>query len=281
MEIGFMQAGVDLIQSLDIDNIATGVMEFNHHYFNHKILTESISDKIVLDQPRADIMIFTWPCTKYSAIADIHGTRTGDELFLHGFRHLAIEQPELFFIENVPGMKKFPVVMEAITKLPGYYVTVLCPIDASCWLPQKRKRLIVIGSKKSFFITPPTEIINRPRLRDILENDPEYDFPDFIINRVNGKYRDKPIMVDPDQPGAMAPTCIAHYSKDLSTRLVKDNKSKHGYRPFSVREYARLQGVPDDYHFNTTSREAYKIIGNGVAVPMGRWCGQIAMKYFN
>src|SRR5256714_15579930 len=95
-------------------------------------------------------MVATYPCTKYSPIGDIHGVRTGDDLFLHFFRHVAIRRPELYVVENVPGMKKFPVVMEAMTKLPDYYVHVECPVKSSTWLPQKRDRLIIIGSRRSF-----------------------------------------------------------------------------------------------------------------------------------
>ncbi|HEX8460615.1 MAG TPA: DNA cytosine methyltransferase, partial [Segetibacter sp.] len=89
-----------------------------------------------------------------------------------------------------------------------------------------------------------------------------------------------PIIVDPEQPSAIAPTCVAHYSKDLGTRLVKDKKAKYGLRPFSIREYARLQGFPDDFHF-PNKRSSYKLIGNAVAVQMGKWIGLEAMKYFN
>ena len=280
MEIGFMQAGVNVIQSLDLDTDATDCMKLNSHYFNHSVLTQSITDITVLEQDRTDIIIGTYPCTKYSAIADIHGTRTGDDLFLHFFRHIAIEQPEMYVVENVPGMKKFKVVMEAMTKLPGYEMNVFCPIQASNWLPQKRDRLILIGTKKPFFITPPNQIDNRPRIKDILESEPEYEMPDYVLSRIKGKYRDRPIVVDPNAPGAIAPTCVAHYSKDLGTRLVKCNKSKHGVRPFTVREYARLQGFPDDFKFEN-KRSSYKLIGNAVAVPMGKWVGNQAMKYFN
>jgi len=106
-ELGMMQAGIKLIQSLDLDKEATDCMKLNHHYFNHPILTEDIKDKEVLQQEKSDIIIGTYPCTKYSAIADIHGTRTGDDLFLHFFRHIAIERPEMYIVENVPGMRKF------------------------------------------------------------------------------------------------------------------------------------------------------------------------------
>jgi DNA (cytosine-5)-methyltransferase 1 len=280
MEIGFMQAGVDIIQSLDIDPKATACMQRNRHYFGHKIITDSIENVTVLDQRKADVHIYTYPCTKYSAIADIHGARTGDHLFLHALRHVALELPEMYVVENVPGMKKFKVVMEAMTKLPNYYMNIFCPLDAANWLPQKRKRLILIGTKKPFNISAPAIANLRPTLKDILEDNPQVEMPDYVISRINGQYRDKPIVVDPADSNAMAPTCVAHYSKDLGTRLVKDKNSRYGLRPFSVREYARLQGVPDDYHFENT-RDSYRIIGNGVAVPVGRWCGEQAMKYFN
>lgn len=280
MELGMMQAGINVIQSLDLDQEATGCMEKNSHYFSHTILTADIKDKTVLEQPHTDIIVGTYPCTKYSAIADIHGTRTGDDLFLHFFRHIAIEQPEMYIVENVPGMKKFKVVMEAMTKLPDYYVNVFCPVDASNWLPQKRKRLILIGIKKPYLIASPNQQNNRQRLKDILENNPKVEMPDYVISRIKGKYRDLPIIVDPDQPGAVAPTCVAHYAKDLGTRLVKDRNAKYGVRPFSIREYARLQGFPDDFLFEN-KRSSYRLIGNAVPVNMGKWIGDVAMKYFN
>src|SRR6185295_800889 len=169
MELGIIQAGVNIIQSLDLDSEATHCMEMNRHYFSHSVLTADIKDKTVLEQPPTDIIVGTYPCTKYSPIADIHGTRTGDDLFLHFFRHIAIEKPEMYIVENVPGMKKFKVVMEAMTKLPDYYVNVFCPVDALNWLPQKRKRLILIGTRKQYSIIAPSQINNRPHLKDILE----------------------------------------------------------------------------------------------------------------
>lgn len=280
MEIGLMQAGVQVVQSMDLNPMATDCMKANPKYFGHKVITKDIMDMTVLDQPKTDIIVGTYPCTKYSMIADLHGTRTGDDLFLHFFRHIAIEKPEMYIVENVPGMKKFPIVMEAMTKLPDYYVNVFCPIKASYWLPQERDRLILIGTRKPFFITPPNQVQNRPRIKDILENDPEVDMPDCAIARLNGEYRDKPIIVDPDKPGAIAPTCLAHYAKDRGTRMVKDKNAQYGVRPFTIREWARLQGVPDDFHFENKV-SSYMLIGNGVPVPMGRWIGLQAMKYFN
>ena len=72
---------------------------------------------------------------------------------------------------------------------------------------------------------------------------------------------------------------MAHYAKDRSTRVVVDKRFPGGVRPYTVREYARLQGVPDSYKFDCTNNEAYKMIGNGVSVPLGEWAGQEVGRY--
>lgn len=280
LEIGLMQAGVHLIQSLDLDGDAIACMQANPHYFNHSILHQDIKDITVLEQASSDIIVGTYPCTKYSPIADIHGTRTGDDLFLHFFRHIAIAQPEMYIVENVPGMKKFKVVMEAMTKLPDYYVHIFCPVDAAYWLPQKRQRLILVGTRKPFSIQAPKPLQRKPRIKDLLEKEPNVEIPAYVYKRMQGGYRDLPIVVDPNHPQAHAPTCVAHYAKDLSTRLIKDPSYPLGVRPFTIREYARLQGFPDDYQF-APQRASYRLIGNAVPVHMGAWVGGEAVRYFN
>ena len=272
MDLGIEEAGINILESFEIDQKCCQTLRKN---FQHKVNETDITQITVLDQQDADVYIGTFPCTKYSAIADIHGTRTGDDLFLHFFRHIALAQPEMYVVENVPGMLKFKVVMEALTKLPDYYVRVECPIDANMWLPQNRKRLILIGSKKPFtnFDYP---YQNPIRLKDIIEKDADVNIPQYVLNRINGNYRDKPIVSDPDN-GDFAPTCVAHYAKDKGTRLVKDGKR---IRPYTVREYARLQGFPDWFEFCGTDNDAYRQIGNAVAVPMGYWIGKQIVKYF-
>ena len=235
--------------------------------------------ELVLEQDSCHGMVFTYPCTKYSAIADIHGTRTGDELFLHALRHLALARPEFYIVENVPGMRAFPVVMEAMSKLPEYYVQVFCPVKSEIWLPQRRHRLIIIGTRRSFQVRAPENA--RPvRLADIVEASPRVTTPKAIHVRMTGGYRDLPIISDPAK-GDIAPTCVAHYAKDKSTRLLVDKRYPLGVRPYSVREYARLQGVPDWFEFPVSDTAAYRQIGNGVSVPVGRWIGGEMKRYMS
>ena len=275
MDIGLNAGGLTLQQSFEVENICCETLRQN---FSHEIIQCDITKKLVLADNDCHVMVATYPCTKYSPIADIHGVRTGDDLFLHFFRHVAIRKPELYVVENVPGMKKFPVVMEAMTKLPDYYVHVACPVKTSTWLPQKRDRLIIIGSHRPFGWREPTA--NQAKtLAEILEPEPTLHIPSYVRSRLEGKYRDRPIISDP-QRGDIAPTCVAHYSKDMSTRLVADPRFPLGVRPYTVREYARLQGVPDNFMFAGTANDAYRMIGNGVSVPVGNWIGSEIRRYF-
>lgn len=277
MDLGLEMAGINVQQSLEIDTVCAETLKMN---FTHRVVKSDIREILALSQDDADIFVGTYPCTKYSTIADIHGTRTGDELYLHFFRMLAIKQPEMYILENVPGMRKFPIVMEAMTKLPGYYINIFCPVDALNWVPQKRERLILIGTKRRVSISPPKSQ-KRVKLSDIIESAPHVKIPKSVKNRLEGKYRDLPIISDPNDPDSYAPTCVAHYAKDRSTRLVVDKSHPNQVRPYTVKEYARLMGVPDWFQFAGTENQQFKQIGNGVEVNMARWLGGVAKKYFN
>ncbi|MDT2012602.1 DNA cytosine methyltransferase [Carnobacterium divergens] len=271
MDLGLLNLGIELVESFKIDKKACETMKLN---FDHKINECDITKIKVLDQVEADVYVGTFPCTRYSSVADISGTRTGDDLFLHFFRHVALAQPEMYIVENVPGMRKFQVVMECLTKLPNYYVRVECPVNANWWLPQERKRLIVIGSKKPFENLEYPMFETKMVVGDILEDDPFVHIPDYVQSRIDGKYRDKPIITKRD---GIAPTCIAHYSKDKSTRLVDDGSR---VRPYTRLEYQRLQSFPDTFQFAGTENDAIKQIGNAVPPVMGEWIGHQIKRYF-
>src|SRR2546430_2869374 len=210
MDIGLQSGGLTMQQSFEIDALCCDTLRRN---FSPEVRLGDITKKLVQFEKECHRMVATCPCTKYSPIADIHGVRTGDDLFLHFFRHVAIRRPELYVVENVPGMKKFPVVMEAMTKLPDYYVHVACPVKSSTWLPQKRDRLIIIGSRRNFAWREPSSD-RAVTLAEILEPDPSPHIPDYVRKRLAVAYRDRPIISDPER-GDIAPTFVAHSAKDL------------------------------------------------------------------
>jgi DNA (cytosine-5)-methyltransferase 1 len=284
MDVGIEQSGIKILQSLELDPSACQTLQAN---FEHKVINADIRDIRVKDQPQSNILIGTYPCTKYSTIADIHNYRngkgkhrTGDDLFLHFFRQIAIEEPDAYIVENVPGMKKFPVVMEAMSELPNYYVNILCPVNSLNWLPQSRPRLILIGTKKPFTLNQP-EGTTRPILSDLLDPWNGKEPSGSVISRFNGEYRDKPVILNPNDPRTYARTLLANYGKNKGHQVVLDPEVPQGYRPFTVREYARVMGFPDSHTFYGPETEQYRQIGNAVCPPLAKWIGSEMIRYFN
>ena len=275
MDSGLVDAGVEIQQSFEIDSNACKTHRAN---FDHEVVEGDLTQTLVKDQMACDAMVFTYPCTKYSTIADIQGTRNGDDLFLHALRHIAVAGPEVFVIENVPGMRAFPLVMEAMTRLADYYCEIKCPVKAEWFVPQRRDRLIIFCSRKPFSWREPEK--KKPKiLAEVIESEPKITYPDAIYQRMAGVYRDAPIISNPNN-GDIAPTVMAHYHKDKSTRLVTDERYPLGVRPYSVRECARLMGLDDSFTFPVSDSQAYKQIGNGVVKQIGEWIGNELKRYF-
>ncbi|MBC2715740.1 MAG: hypothetical protein HF978_10570 [Desulfobacteraceae bacterium] len=65
------------MQSFEIDKTCCETQKLN---FNHNVNQTDITQKLVLDERECDVMVATYPCTKYSTIADIHATKSRDVL---------------------------------------------------------------------------------------------------------------------------------------------------------------------------------------------------------
>lgn len=79
MDIGLESGGLTLQQSFEIDRVCCETMRRN---LSHEVIQCDITQKLVHHEKQCHVMVATYPCTKYSPIADIHGVRTGDDLFL-------------------------------------------------------------------------------------------------------------------------------------------------------------------------------------------------------
>ena len=64
------------------------------------------------------------------------------------------------------------------------------------------------------------------------------------------------------------------------THIPNNMVVPEGLHPFTIRDYARLPGCPEDFIFENKKR-AYRLIGNAVPVQMGDWVGKEALRYFN
>jgi len=302
LEYGFRLAGHDVVVSNEVDPTICSTLRKN---FDQEVLETSIHrlsiEKLRKDFGQIECVVGGFPCPIYSRAADIHSTRVGvrssnpyatyarlgGDLFLHFWRAVAILQPDVFVVENVPGLLGASIVRETFRNTPcnrnnlGYYYTLYEGIlnARDFGLPQERKRYFFVGTVKQADPMSQEEVhslfmeigkVMTKRLlvvNDILEADPDIAMPAYGWRRYYGQTcRDRPIVTEAG-PDAVAPTCVAHYAKDRSTRLVKvDGK----VRPYTTLEYARLQGIPDNVELQGSTSYRYIQSGNAVAVPVAK-----------
>ena len=99
----------------------------------------------------------TAPCQTYSNTRNINSDKMdknekiqGKDLYLHGFRILALAQPEVFIAENVPSFLDYKVPTECFTDLKPYDTYIFKADTKDFNLPQNRERLFFVGFKKDF-----------------------------------------------------------------------------------------------------------------------------------
>jgi len=172
---------------------------------------------------------------------------------------------------------------------------------------QKRQRVVIIGIRKDltdkvkFEYPIPHEY--KPVLRDVLQNVPDSvgaKYPEkkkkvFDLVPPGGYWRDLPEDVAKDY----MKTCyyMGGGRTGIARRLSWDEPSltltcspmmkqtdrchPDESRPFTTREYARIQSFPDDWNFAGKMNDIYKQIGNAVPVNLAKCVGESIMDALN
>jgi DNA (cytosine-5)-methyltransferase 1 len=104
------------------------------------------------------------------------------------------------------------------------------------------------------------------------------DTPAYIYTRLDGAYRDRPLIYHPDRCEPV--NLFTNYRRDRSLFLVEDARYPRGVRPFTVREIANLHGFPPSYQFLGPLGEAYDMVVDSVMPPVARAVGLAANDYF-
>jgi DNA (cytosine-5)-methyltransferase 1 len=273
-----MMAGFKLIDygtpslSIDLDKQAVELMESN---YGHEIIHGDIREQSYHKFDHCNVLTITAPCQYYSNPRNINASKMDDDaqgrdLYLHGFRMIAMCQPEVYIAENVPQFLDYQVPSECFTDLKPYDTYVIQADTEEFNLPQTRNRVFFLGFRSGFSVQGHPDIFDNQTFKrqltieDIREPNPDVSIPQYVKNRVDGNYRDEP-SVKGDQD--LGNTCVAHYAKDRSTTMIEDDGNGYkGIRPMTPREYARLQGIPDTFSFEPTSMTTkYRMIGNSVS----------------
>lgn len=205
-------------------------------------------------------------------------------------RIIKVKRPKAFLLENVrhllnhDGGCTFAVISKALDSLG--YIWAYKIVDASNWLPQNRKRVFIVGFNpdsvdilKSNIVIPdkPDKNYRYPDLSTIIEKDvdPIYTLGPgtwATLERHKKHHADSGngfgygLIPFPIPEHAVTRTISARYYKDGAEVLI----FQKGKRPrrLTVREAMQLQGFDKNkFIFPVSDSQAYKQIGNSVAVP--------------
>lgn len=241
---------------------------------------------------------------KRLGFGDTRGT-----LFAEFARCVEEVQPKMFLFENVRGLlshdkgRTFETIHHVFEDL-GYNIQYKVLNACYFGVGQKRQRVIVIGIRNNlasvvnFRYPQPDE--NPTTLRDVLKNVPESPYQPYsekkkkVMSMIppGGCWVDLPEDVAKDYMGK------SYYSgggrRGMARRIAwdepcltvttspsqKQTERCHPdeTRPFTVREYARIQSFPDEWAFEGTLSAQYKQIGNAVPVEMARRVGKKVVK---
>ncbi|WP_368901806.1 DNA (cytosine-5-)-methyltransferase [Oceanobacillus oncorhynchi] len=262
-----------------------------------------------------DLLSGGYPCQSFSyagkkgGLQDARGT-----MFFHYAKILEKLKPKMFLAENVKGLvnhdggNTLKTMLDVFSDI-GYQVKwkVLRALDYD--VAQKRERIVIIGIRDDLVHKENLEyLFPKPygyelTLKDILKDVPESEgvkYPESkrkVLELVpaGGYWRDLPEDIAKDYMGK------SYFSgggrTGMARRLSWDEPSltltcspaqkqterchPDDTRPFTVREYARIQSFPDNWKFECSTGNAYKQIGNAVPVNMAKAIGLSIVKVLN
>lgn len=253
------------------------------------------------DIPSFDICLAGFPCQAFSMAGkrmgfddDYKGMCRGT-LFQDVVRICEYHQPKVIFCENVKGLtshdkgRTFKVIKRAFEQI-GYvvYDNVLNSKDFG--VPQNRERIYIVAFHNSIdsknFHFPIGENSNTC-IKDIMEEEPvsvKYYLSTVYLDMLK-KHKERheakghgfgyEIREQGGQAGA-----IVCGGMGRERNLIVDNRltdftpvthikgevNRQGIRKMTPREWARLQGFPDDYKLELADTHLYKQFGNSVTV---------------
>lgn len=318
LAIGMEKAGLNCVALNEIDKYACQTLRNNRP--NWKVLEGDIKSFDFSEfRDKVDVVTGGFPCQAFSyagkklGLDDARGT-----LFYEFARVVQEVNPPICIGENVRGLLshengKTLLGMISILDEIGYKVVPVKVLKAINFkVPQKRERLILVGVRKDIEINyeypkPFKKIYN---LEDALKKGelfncdvPESEGSKYPKSKIDvldlvpqkGYWRDLPLEIQKQFMGGSfylggGKTGIARrigWDEPCLTLTCspaqKQTERCHPdeTRPFTVREYARIQTFPDDWKFHGSIAQQYKQIGNAVPVNLGREVGFSIIKFLN
>ena len=260
-------------------------------------ITKERTKKFIPDN--FDVLCAGFPCQAFS----IAGRRGGFEdtrgtLFFDVAEIIRKKQPKAFFLENVKGLrnhdkgKTLMTILNVLREDLNYFVPNPEIINAKEFgVPQNRERIFIVGFRKDLQVTDfnyPEPIRKDVALEDILEEQ-EVSVKYYLsttyldtLKKHKARHESKGNgfgyeIIENDGIanavvcGGMGRERNLVYDDRLTNfnpvTKIKGTVNLEGIRKMTPREWARLQGFPDNFKILVSDVQAYKQFGNSVAVP--------------
>ncbi len=319
LAIGLEKAGITCAALNEIDKWACQTLRKNRPQWN--VLEGDIKNfDFSKYEDKVDIVTGGFPCQAFSYAGKKLGLKDARGTLFYEFARVVKEvKPPICIGENVRGLlshengKTLEGMISILDEI-GYNVVspvqVLKAINYN--VPQKRERLILVGIRKDIDIkySYPLPFDKVYNLSEALKKGELYDsdvpeskgtnYPDHkkkVLDLIppKGYWRDLPLDV---QKEYMQKSFYLGGGKTGMARRIgwdepcltltcspaqKQTERCHPEetRPFTVREYARIQTFPDDWTFEGSVSQQYKQIGNAVPVNLAKEIGFSVVKFLN
>ena len=304
IRLGFDQAFDNSIETVFVsewDEFAQKTYKANFH--DNLEISGDITKIDEKDIPGFDICLAGFPCQAFSlagqrkGFADDYKGMSRGTLFFDVARICSEHKPKVIFCENVKGLtihdkgRTFKIIVNTLREI-GYTVFYKVLNSKDFGVPQNRERIYIVAFRNDIapgeFIFP-ASTDDTKRIKDILEEKPvsaRYYLSDCYLETLKrhkarheakgngfgyevrslddiagaivcgGMGRERNLIVDKRQTDL---TPVTH---------IKGKINEEGIRKMTPREWARLQGFPDNYTLPLADVHLYKQLGNSVTVPV-------------
>lgn len=263
------------------------------------------------DIPDHDILLAGFPCQAFS----LAGKKNGFEdsrgtLFFDVARIAKYHKPKVIFCENVKNLlnhdrgKTFRVIHGVLEDL-GYEVFYKILNSKNFGVPQNRERIYIVAFRKdiapkNFFFPEKTD--DTKTIKDILEENevsPKYYLSSVYLDSLrrhkarhaskgNGfgyEIRDTDSIAGAIVCGGMGRERNLIVDERLTdfnpVTNIKGEINREFIRKMTPREWARLQGFPDNYNLTVADTHLYKQFGNSVTIPVIREIAKYIKAHLN
>ncbi len=318
LAIGLEKAGIKCVALNEIDKWACKTLRENRPNWN---VLEGDVKSFDFTQYKNEVEVVTggFPCQSFSYAGNRLGFQDARGTLFYEFARVVKEvNPPICIGENVKGLlshdggKTIQGMMSILDEI-GYNVVPVKVLKAIHYnVPQKRERLILVGIRKDIDLkyTYPTPHIKIYNLEDALKKGDLYDcdvpksggssYPQHkkeVLDLIppKGYWRDLPLETQKEYMGKSF--YLGGGKTGMARRIGWDEPSltltcspaqkqterchPDETRPFTVREYARIQTFPDNWKFEGSVSQQYKQIGNAVPCNLGQEIGYSIVKFLN